>query len=315
MSGGGGGAAVPVSSAPAGSVLPPHPAAVVRVASEIQAAAEVTPEQRQLAEALRAAIGPLEGRAKEFVDDACLFRYLRARNWNVPKAEKMLRDTLRWRAAYKPEDIEWADVAKEAETGKMYRTSYTDLHGHPVVMMCPGRQNTSDHDGQIRFLVYTLEKAIEAIPSGTGLEKMTWLIDYKGWSLRKSPPMKTSLETLSILQNHYPERLAKAVCFDPPTIFNMFYKAVRPFVDPKTKEKIVFVGAKDKNMAQVMGDIFDLSKLEKSVGGTSNWEFDFARYSQQMLDEESGKDSTARSGDENNVIAANASGQFSTLAL
>jgi len=43
----------------------------------------------------------------QFCDDACLRRYLEARNWNVDKAKKMLEETLKWRSIYKPEEIRW----------------------------------------------------------------------------------------------------------------------------------------------------------------------------------------------------------------
>ena len=56
---------------------------------------------------LREALGPLTGRAAIFCTDDCLRRYLRARNWNVHNAEKMLRDTLAWRNEYRPEEITW----------------------------------------------------------------------------------------------------------------------------------------------------------------------------------------------------------------
>lgn len=56
---------------------------------------------------LRAAIGPLSGRSLKYCTDACLRRYLEARNWNVDKSKKMLEETLKWRSTYKPEEIRW----------------------------------------------------------------------------------------------------------------------------------------------------------------------------------------------------------------
>lgn len=56
---------------------------------------------------LKSAIGPLSGRNLLYCTDACLKRYLEARNWNVEKAKKMLEETLTWRSTYKPEEIRW----------------------------------------------------------------------------------------------------------------------------------------------------------------------------------------------------------------
>lgn len=56
---------------------------------------------------LRTALGPLSGRSLKYCTDACLRRYLEARNWNVDKAKKMLEETLKWRASFKPEEIRW----------------------------------------------------------------------------------------------------------------------------------------------------------------------------------------------------------------
>lgn len=60
----------------------------------------------QVAE-LREALGPLSGRQLKYCTDACLRRYLEARNWNVDKSKKMLEETLKWRSTYKPEEIRW----------------------------------------------------------------------------------------------------------------------------------------------------------------------------------------------------------------
>jgi hypothetical protein len=42
-----------------------------------------------------------------FLSDASILRFLRARNWNVQKASKMLKAAVKWRASYKPEAISW----------------------------------------------------------------------------------------------------------------------------------------------------------------------------------------------------------------
>ncbi|VAI01876.1 unnamed protein product [Triticum turgidum subsp. durum] len=98
-------------------------------------------EQRQAKiKELKAALGPFSARGKKYCDEACLVRYLEARNWNVDKSRKMLEESIKWRAAKRPEDIRWPDVSVEAETGKMYRATFTDREGRTVVVMRPAKQ-------------------------------------------------------------------------------------------------------------------------------------------------------------------------------
>lgn len=56
---------------------------------------------------VRRSIGSLSGKLAIYCSDASIARYLRARNWNVKKAIKMLKGSLKWRAEYKPEEIRW----------------------------------------------------------------------------------------------------------------------------------------------------------------------------------------------------------------
>ena len=60
-----------------------------------------------------------------------------------------------------------------------------------------------------------------------GVVKMTWLVDFVGYSLRTAPPVRTQIQTTQMLQNHYPERLGLAVCYHAPRLFSLAYK-VRP---------------------------------------------------------------------------------------
>lgn len=83
-------------------------------------------------------------------------------------------------------------------------------------------QNTSSHDSQLRHLVYLIENAILNLDERQ--EQMVWLIDFTGWSLSNAVPIRTARESNSILQNHYPERLGTAIMYNPPKIFEAFWK-------------------------------------------------------------------------------------------
>ena len=131
----------------------------------------------------------------------------------------------------------------------MYRATFTDREGRTVIVMRPAKQvsthcflwaygflnleftyviffkqfqNTSSHEGQLRYLIYTLENAVLSLPQG--LDKMVWLVDYTGWTLANATPIKTARDSANILQNHYPERLSVAFLFNPPKVFEAFFK-------------------------------------------------------------------------------------------
>lgn len=236
-------------------------------------------EQAKVAQ-LREAMGPLSGREALYCSEDCLHRYLRARNFNLKKSEKMLRECLKWRASYKPEEIKWDEVAAEAETGKVYRASFTDRWGRTVIVMRPGNQNTSDPAGQIRHLVHSLENAIINLPSGQ--EQMVWLVDFKGWTVRKSVPLSTVREVAYVLQTMYPERLKVAILYDPPRIFEGLWTLVKPFLDPKTFKKVKFVYNSKPESVKLVEAFFDLDVLEVPFGGRNPKSYNHQDYADQM---------------------------------
>ncbi|XP_078437077.1 sec14p-like phosphatidylinositol transfer family protein [Wolffia australiana] len=229
---------------------------------------------------LRELIGPISGRSLQYCTDASLRRYLVARNWDVHKAKKMLENSLKWRSTYRPEEIQWDEVAPEGKTGKVYRADFQDREGRNVLIMKPGKQNTSSHENQIKHLVYLIESTIFNLPPG--LEQMVWLIDFTGWSISKSVPIKTARETANILQNHYPERLCAAFLYDPPRIFGTFWKMVKYFLDPKTFQKVKFVYPKNEGSLELMKMHFDLEQLPVEFGGKRDITYDHEEFSEFM---------------------------------
>ncbi|CAI9284183.1 unnamed protein product [Lactuca saligna] len=229
---------------------------------------------------LKSALGPLSGRNLLYCTDACLTRYLEARNWNVEKAKKMLEETLTWRSTYKPEEIRWEEIAVESETGKLFRANFHDRFGRTILIMKPGLQNTTSMDGQIRHLVYMMENAILNLPEGQ--EEMVWLIDFTGLSFSVNVPIKTARDTISILQNHYPQRLAIAILYSPPRIFEAFWKIVKYFLDPKTFQKVKFVYPKNNESVELMKSYFDVDNLPTEFGGKATMKYDHQEFSKLM---------------------------------
>ncbi|WOL04584.1 random slug protein 5 isoform X1 [Canna indica] len=250
-------------------------------------------EQQEKINEVRRLLGPLADRLPSICSNASITRYLRARNWDAEKSSKILKETLKWRLEYKPEAIRWEDVAHEAETGKIYRTSYLDKYGRTVLVMRPGFQNTTGSKGQIRYLVYCMENAI--LNLAVDKEQMVWLIDFEDWTMA-SVSVKVTRETVHVLQDYYPERLALGILYNPPRIFESFWKVVKPFLDQKTYKKVKFVYSDDPDSQKIMADLFDLNQLESAFGGQNQVGFDFNKYAEQMKEDDKKMSAVLNSG-------------------
>lgn len=260
----------------------------------------ISEEQQGKINEVKRSIGPLPEKLEIFCNDECIARYLRARNWNIKKAVKMLKASLKWRAAYKPEDIRWEEIAQEAETGKIYRSNYLDKHGRAVLVLRPGCQNTKSTKGQIRYLTYCMENAI--LNLSPGQEQMVWLIDFSGYSLANIS-VRVTQETAHILQDQYPERLGLAILYNPPKFFEPFWTLVKPFLESKTRDKVKFVYSDDPNTKKTMEDLFDMDVLESAFGGNESSGFQITKYAERMKEDDKKMHSFWTKGNSQSVAA------------
>ncbi|MCL7048359.1 hypothetical protein MKW94_000767 [Papaver nudicaule] len=254
----------------------------VKLSSSSSSSSSSNEEQEKINE-VRRSLGPLKGALAVYCTDASIARYLRARNWHVKKATKMLKQTLKWRSEYKPEEIRWEQVANEAATGKIYRLNQVDKHGRTVLVLRPSSENSKSTKGKIRYFVYCMENAILNLADNQ--EQMVWLIDFHGFNMSHIS-VNVTRETANVLQNHYPERLGVAILYNPPKFFEPFWMIVKPFLEPKTQKKVKFVYSDDLNTKKIMEDLFDMDDLESSFGGNKEICFNISEYSERMKEEE-----------------------------
>ncbi|QIW94860.1 hypothetical protein AMS68_000378 [Peltaster fructicola] len=181
---------------------------------------------------------PLEDHERMWLTRECLLRYLRATKWNTAQALKRLQSSLSWRREYGADKFAADYISPEAETGKQVLVGY-DVEGRPCWYMTPSRQNTDISDRQIHQVSYMLDRAVELMPPGQ--ETICLLISFKGSSRGGTvPSVSIGRQALNVLQNHNPERLGRALLIDMPWFVSGFMKLISPFIDPLTREKMVF---------------------------------------------------------------------------
>ncbi|XP_045823321.1 phosphatidylinositol transfer protein 3-like [Trifolium pratense] len=197
-------------------------------------------------------------------DDLMIRRFLRARDLDVEKASAMFLKYLKWRHSFVPNgSISPSQVPNEIADDKAFCQG-RDKTGRPILFVF-GRKHFQKKDGLDefkRFAVYCLEKMCASMPPGE--EKFVGIAELKGWGYANSD-VRGYINALSILQDYYPERLGKLFILHAPYIFMKVWKIIYPFIDNKTKKKIIFV-ENNKLKSTLLEDI-DESQLPEIYGG------------------------------------------------
>ncbi|KAL2342829.1 hypothetical protein Fmac_004114 [Flemingia macrophylla] len=197
-------------------------------------------------------------------DDLTIRRFLRARELNVEKASAMFLKYLKWRHSFVPNgSISISDVPNDIAQDKVFAQGH-DKIGRPIIIIFGRKhfQNKNGLDEFKRFVVYVLDKVCASMPPGQ--EKFVCIAELKGWGYSNSD-VRGYISALTILQDYYPERLGKLLILNAPYIFMKVWQIVYPFIDNKTKKKIVFV-EKNKVKSTLLEDI-DQSQLPEIYGG------------------------------------------------
>ncbi|XP_071689391.1 sec14 cytosolic factor-like [Rutidosis leptorrhynchoides] len=202
--------------------------------------------------------------SKEY-DDLTFRRFLRARDLDINKASAMFLKYLKWRKTFLPNgSISESEISTDLAQNKLFMQG-TDKSGRLITVVFGGKHYPNKAGGVEefkRYVVFTLERILLRMPAGQ--EKFVSIADVQGWGYTNSD-VRGYLAALSILQDYYPERLGKMFVVNVPYLFMAAWKMVYPFIDEKTKKKIVFV-EKNQLKSTLLKDI-DESQLPEIYGG------------------------------------------------
>jgi len=205
------------------------------------AAAAAAAVQNDGAEALLALFDDRSLESPEHVlDKKVCSRFLVARKGHLGKATRGLRKYQAWRKAAKPALVTLADIPREFATGKAKHHGL-DLAGRPIVWVCVCRHDRWSRDIEecIRLFLFCLEGAIHA-GEASSMEQVTFVFDLMDFGARNLDLDLVS-RFLELLVKFYPERVVQVLLWRAPRMFPMFWKVIRPVLDPDTFQKCKFV--------------------------------------------------------------------------
>lgn len=201
-------------------------------------------------------------------DNWCLIRYLTARSFDCSKAMEQLESTVEW---LKDPENSSTQCTLCLENPNLHCGQFVgwDLNHRPVMFMSmrwgPERKHPLKH------MIAAFNHLTKLMP--VGVEKWVCLTDFETYSHLKDSNPSMGISVIQTIQTHFPERLGKMICVNPPTLFWVLWNLFAPFVDPPTKEKVEFLYTEDKpsvydsfphlfpeHLFQYLYDAFDRSK-------------------------------------------------------
>ena len=216
---------------------------------------------------------------RDMSDPNLPLRHFRADKGDISKAITRIKYSIKWRrdfkvkemlkAAHNPETEDEKKIqnilTKEAETGKMFVRGF-DNEGRAILWIYQKRENSNHPESNIMHLVYQIERMI-ACTERMGFEKGVIVLDFAGWKMKHASSLDITKKTIHILQDCYVERLARVYFTNPPGVFRTFFNMVKVFLDPTTRQKIMFITEKDRSE---MDKYFNPDTAEPCIFGTSN---------------------------------------------
>nr|CDS34833.1 hypothetical transcript [Hymenolepis microstoma] len=212
--------------------------------------------------------------------DQYVARWLKARNWDVDKAEKMFRLHLQWRSENKLDELltsfTMPEVIEKYFPGGICGQ---DKFGRPA-FICPA--GATDVFGLMRSAsrtqlafsrYYVMEKIIEEVLPAQSrkmskpIDQLVVIFDLQHMNRRQlwRPWVNIVLEMTSIFEINFPELMAVCFVLNAPSFFSMVFSLLKPLLSKETQDKIHILGS---NYLDDLLKLFNPEDLPAHYGGT-----------------------------------------------
>jgi hypothetical protein len=198
-------------------------------------------------------------------------------------ANVALHHTLEFREKYKP----WLvtpSVMRANKQGAVYHRGFSpdyahgEMSGHAIVWLRMALRTVVDEGFLIRTMVQALEHAVGASmkrSDGT-VGKFNIVIDGTDFSWSVAPTLPSIKALVTILQDHYVDRLGVVVLVNAGRLVEILLKIFLPLITEEVRNKIIVLSKKEQTSK--LSIIVGQSNIPTWLGGTDHYEFDVDQY-------------------------------------
>lgn len=203
--------------------------------------------------------------------------------------ERAILHTLEWREKYKPWLVS-PSVLKENAKGYVYHRGFSPEHfedagKHGTVWARVGHQ-VKNELAFFRGILNAADRAIAAslIESQGEVGKYNVIFDCSGFSVSNTPSFHSLKQAITMLQDHYPNRLGMIFLAHLSRPGEMFLRVILRLITKEVREKVKLLPNYDKEKSlAILRMVVEEDYIPEYLGGTDTYKFDVNDYYPQYL--------------------------------
>ena len=200
--------------------------------------------------------------------DYQLYRFLKAREYNVRRGVDMLLNALHYRRQFGVDDLMAQSACPFKDFQQLFLTDkyhYTDRHGHPLILNYLSRalleQLPNYYPAAVAYVteVWDMEKGLELQQQssqqlGKRVTLFSVILDTKGATLAHQRLLHYLQPILWTDDHIFPESMFQLIIGNAPSVVSVLWQLVQVFIDKQTRAKFVFLSAgHDEDVKRLIG--------------------------------------------------------------
>jgi len=211
----------------------------------------------------------------EELRDVDILRFLKARQYDIDVATELLASSLRWRLKVEVKKVQYKDTYSEIVKEKVLIPGY-DKERRLICLVKVRLHFPSSSVKKVmeKMILFMMEKCRSKLDPD--VETFDLIFDLSGFSL-SNMDYDLVKYLLKIFSDYYPETLGMCLVVNSPWLFKGCWAIVKPWMDPVTSSKILFVNSNK------LLEYIDESVLPEDLGGSNT---DLVNHGLDLTDED-----------------------------